>query len=67
MGIGAGDLTHNGRVDLYTTTFSDDYNPLYRNDGDANFIDISYQAGIAEVTYPFLGWGTSFFDYDNDD
>ena len=66
MGIGAGDLTHNGRVDLYTTTFSDDYNPLYRNDGDANFTDIAYQAGIAEITYPFLGWGTTFLDFDND-
>ncbi len=66
MGIGAGDLTHDGRVDLYITTFSDDYNPLYRNDGEANFTDVAYQAGIAEVTYPFLGWGTTFFDYDND-
>jgi hypothetical protein len=66
MGIAVGDYTHNGLLDLYTTTFSDDYNPLYRNDGDANFTDISYQAGIAEPTIPFLGWGTSFFDYDND-
>jgi hypothetical protein len=37
MGIAIGDYTHNGRLDLYNTTFSDDYNPLYRNDGDANF------------------------------
>jgi enediyne biosynthesis protein E4 len=66
MGIAVGDYTHNGLLDLYNTTFSDDYNPLYRNDGDANFTDIAYQAGIAEVTIPFLGWGTSFFDYDND-
>jgi hypothetical protein len=22
--------------------------------------------GIAEITYPFLGWGTGFIDYDND-
>ncbi len=66
MGIAAGDLTHNDRIDLYNTTFSDDYNPLYRNDGDANFTDIAYQSGIAEVTVPFLGWGTGFFDYDND-
>ncbi len=66
MGIAAGDYTHNGLIDLYNTTFSDDYKVLYRNDGDANFTDISYQAGIAEVTVPFLGWGTSFFDYDND-
>ena len=66
MGIAVGDYTHNGLLDLYNTTFSDDYNPLYRNDKDANFTDIAYEAGIAEVTIPFLGWGTSFFDYDND-
>src|SRR5579875_2794127 len=66
MGIAAGDLTHNGRIDLYNTTFSDDYKPLYRNDGDANFTDVAYQEGIAEVTIPFLGWGDAFFDYDND-
>lgn len=66
MGIGVGDLTHNGLIDVYNTTFSDDYNPLYRNDGDANFTDIAYQSGIAECTVPFLGWGNSFFDYDND-
>jgi hypothetical protein len=66
MGIAAGDLLHNGRIDLYNTTFSDDYNPLYRNDGDGNFTDTSYQDGIAEPTIPFLGWGTAFFDYDND-
>src|SRR5881275_1684049 len=45
MGIAAGDLTHNGRIDLYNTTFSDDYKPLYRNDGDGNFTDIAYQEG----------------------
>ena len=66
MGIAAGDISHNGRIDLYNTTFSDDYKPLYRNDGEANFTDISYQMGIAEPTVPFLGWGTAFFDYDND-
>ena len=66
MGIAAGDYQNNGLVDLYNTTFSDDYNPLYRNDGDANFTDISYQLGIAEPTVPFLGWGDAFFDYDND-
>ncbi len=66
MGIAVGDYTHNGLLDLYNTTFSDDYKPLYRNDGDGNFTDISYQAGIAEPTVPFLGWGTSFFDVDND-
>ena len=66
MGIAVGDYQNNGMVDLFNTTFSDDYDPLYRNDDDANFTDISYQLGIAEITVPFLGWGTAFFDYDND-
>ncbi len=66
MGIAVGDYRNNGMVDLFNTTFSDDYDPFYRNDGDANFTDISYQLGISETTVPFLGWGTAFLDYDND-
>jgi enediyne biosynthesis protein E4 len=66
MGIAVGDYENNGLLDIYNTTFSDDYKPLYRNEGDANFTDISYQLGIAEVSVPFLGWGDAFLDYDND-
>jgi enediyne biosynthesis protein E4 len=66
MGLAVGDYRNNGRLDLYTTTFSDDYKTLYRNDGDGDFVDITPQMGISEPTYAFLAWGTSFFDYDND-
>jgi hypothetical protein len=66
MGIAVGDYRNNGLLDIYNTTFSDDYKPLYRNDGEANFTDISYDAKITELTIPFLGWGTAFLDYDND-
>jgi len=66
MGIAAGDYTNNGKLDIFNTTFSDDYKPLYRNEGEGNFTDISYQAGIAEISVPFLGWGDAFLDYDND-
>src|ERR1700722_4388274 len=66
MGIAVGDYNHDGRVDFYITNFSDDYNTLYRNDGDASFSDVSSRAGVANLTIPFLGWGTGFLDYDND-
>ena len=66
MGIAAGDYTNDGRIDLLNTTFSDDYDVLYRNDGGANFSDVSSEAGIANATIPFLGWGDGFLDYDND-
>ena len=66
MGLAVGDYRNDGMVDLYTTTFSDDYKTLFRNEGRANFSEVTPEMGIAEVTYPFLSWGTQFIDYDND-
>jgi len=66
MGLAVGDYDNDGLVDFHITNFSDDSNTLYRSDGDGNFSDITFQAGIGEPTIPFLGWGTAFFDFDND-
>ena len=66
MGIAVGDDRNNGRLDILSTDFSDDYKVLYHNDGDLNFTDVSYEAGIAKDTIPFLSWGAGFIDYDND-
>lgn len=66
MGIAAGDYENNGLIDFFVTDFGDDYKVLYRNDGDASFTDVSYKAGIAQTTIPFVGWGDGFLDYDND-
>jgi hypothetical protein len=66
MGLGVGDYDNSGHLSLYVTTFSDDYYTLYKNEGDGNFTDVSFLAGVAAVTIPFLGWGTGFLDYDND-
>jgi hypothetical protein len=66
MGIAVGDYENNGKLDVFNTTFSDDYKPLYHNEGDANFTDISYHVGLGEITVPFLSWGDAFLDYDND-
>jgi len=66
MGIAVGDYNRDGKVDFCITNFSDDYDTLYRNEGDATFTDVSYRAGIGNVTIPFLGWGIGFIDYDND-
>jgi hypothetical protein len=66
MGIAVGDYNRDGKVDLFTTTFSDDYKTLYRNDGANNFTDVTYRVGLAGPTIPFLAWGTAFLDFDND-
>jgi hypothetical protein len=66
MGLAVGDYDNDGRVDFHITNFSDDSNVLYHNDGEGNFTDVTFLAGLGEVTIPFLGWGTSFLDFDND-
>jgi hypothetical protein len=66
MGLAVGDYLNNGFVDVLDTDFSDDYKALYRNDGNANFTDVSREAGIAQIAVPFVGWGDGLIDYDND-
>jgi len=66
MGLAVGDYDNDGRIDFHITNFSDDSNVLYHNDGEGNFTDVTFQSGLGEPTIPFLGWGTSFVDYDND-
>jgi hypothetical protein len=66
MGLAVGDYDNDGLVDLFVTNFSDDSNTLRHNDGGGNFTDLTFQTGLGEPSIPFLGWGTSFLDYDND-
>jgi hypothetical protein len=66
MGIAVGDYENNGHLDIVSTTFSDDYDVVFRNDGTGNFEDVSYQTRIAQPTIPFVGFGDGFLDYDND-
>lgn len=66
MGIAIGDYLHTGRPSLYITNFSDEYDLLYRNDGNWNFTDVSYKSGVAVPSLPYVKWGTAFVDLDND-
>ena len=66
MGVAVGDYLHSGRFAIFVTNFADEYNTLYRNDGDYNFTDVSFAAKVAQASRPFVGWGTGFFDLDND-
>jgi len=66
MGIAVGDYKHTGLPALVVTDFSDDYSPLYRNDGKWNFQDVAYQSGVGLPSLPWVKWGDAFADFDND-
>ena len=66
MGVAVGDFDNDGLIDLMTTTFSEDYFPLFRQLSPGRFEDISAQAGLGTVTMPWVGWACGFADFDND-
>jgi hypothetical protein len=65
MGVGAGDYDCDGWLDIVKTNFADDTSTLYHNQRDGTFDDVTFAAGLGSNTQ-YLGWGTAFFDYDND-
>ena len=65
MGTTVADYNGDGTLDIFKTNFSDDTPTLYSNDGAGIFTDVTYPAGLGGHTQ-YLGWGTMFFDFDND-
>ncbi len=66
MGVAVGDFDGDGMLDLLTTTFSEDYFPLFRQIRPGFFEDVSGTAGLAGITIPWLGWACGFADFAND-
>ena len=65
MGVGVGDVTLSGSLDIFKTHFADDTSVLYVNDGKGNFQDVTIESGIA-VENRFVSWGAGIVDLDND-
>jgi hypothetical protein len=65
MGVDIADFDHDGRQDVLVTNFSQEGADLFWNRGDQGFEQAAGDAGIFDATFPYVGWGAAFFDFDN--
>ena len=66
MGVDAGDFDNDGDEDLFMTHLEGQGNNLYVNLGSGTFDDRSASSGLGPPSLPFTGFGTAWFDFDND-
>ena len=66
MGTDMADYDGDGFLDITKTNLDFEYNSVYRGGALGIFSDESYESGVAEVSLNFVGFGTFFFDFDND-
>ncbi|MEQ1762108.1 MAG: CRTAC1 family protein [Pyrinomonadaceae bacterium] len=66
MGVTFGDYDNDGLLDLFVTNFDKEPNALYKNLGAKGFLDVSLQSKVGAPSIPYVGWGTGFYDLDND-
>ena len=66
MGVAADDYNGDGWLDIFVTNLSYETNALYRNNGDGTFTDVIYESHLGKESFHFVGFGTGFFDADND-
>ena len=65
MGIASGDYDNDGVQDIFVTNFSLEINSLFHNDSDGFYRMTTFEAGLADVSFLKLGFGTQFIDADN--
>jgi hypothetical protein len=66
MGCDAADTTGTGRMDLIVTHLDMQLARFYQNLGDGLFDDATFRSKIGYATFHMSGFGTRFFDFDND-
>jgi hypothetical protein len=66
MGIASGDFDQDGDEDLFVSNIIGETFAFYESDGRGSFEDVRARVGLAAPTAAFTGFGTDWFDYDND-
>ena len=66
MGVDSGDFDNDGDPDVFITHLPREGNNLYDNVGAGRFEDRSGATGLGPLSLGHTGFGTAWFDFDND-
>jgi enediyne biosynthesis protein E4 len=75
MGLAIGDWENDGDLDIFITHWMAQENGFYVNRRESmpstpmtpmRFLDEADQHGLGQISLDYIGWGTGFFDFDND-
>ncbi len=66
MGIDCGDYDNDGWLDFFMTSYQGEMPVLYRNLSTGSLEDVTIVAGAGTGAFPYVNWGTSLVDFDND-
>jgi enediyne biosynthesis protein E4 len=66
MGVDAEDLDGDGYLEIFVANFSGQTNALFHNDQDGLFTETTNKLGLGTISLPMSGFGSRFFDYNND-
>jgi len=66
MGVDAEDLDSDGFLEIFVANFSSETNALFHNGGDGVFTETTNRLGLGAISLPMSGFGSRFFDYNND-
>jgi hypothetical protein len=64
MSVDFADYNNDCLLDMFAS--DDTYCSLYKNEGGGVYNDQSYASGLSPVCAQFVGWSSTFTDYDND-
>jgi len=66
MGVDAGDFDNDGDEDLFMTELRGEGSNLFVNDGSGVFEEQGTRSGLGPLSLAYTGFGTAWFDFDND-
>jgi len=66
MGADAKDLDDDGKPDVFHTALSSETMPVFRNQGNNAFLELTARAGVSSLSLSRAGWANAIVDFNND-